>query len=87
MECMRGQFLQAGSTEKLKAGNYECNDARTDYRNGTRERETSVARLLRGQRTGLRSRPPFQFTPVYGLNLAWRRHYPPDPLFFEEKGG
>ena len=42
MECMCGQFLQAESTEKLKAENYECNDERTDYRNGTRERRQAV---------------------------------------------
>ena len=37
MEYMCGYFLQAESIEKLKAENYERNNERTDFHNGTRD--------------------------------------------------
>lgn len=47
MECMLNQFLQAESEEKLGAKDYERSEERTDYRNGTRERQlvTRIGKL------------------------------------------
>lgn len=47
MEAILNQVLLAESTQQLGAGNYERNDTRSDYRNGTRTRSltTRIGRI------------------------------------------